>query len=115
MPQPIDLQTEMGRLTQVDRIQQVMDRASLAAEQRFAAQTQENQILSETQIQETHTTSEQVEAEARRRNPYIGRRKRRDHADDSSESSDAHNDNTNAGELPVIASDEEGSTLDVSV
>jgi hypothetical protein len=76
MPQPIDLQTELGRLITAERVQQVADRASLAAQQRVAADVQQQRIATETQVQQLHPKSENVETETRRRNPYMGRRKR---------------------------------------
>ncbi|MBI5091413.1 MAG: hypothetical protein HZB26_03105 [Candidatus Hydrogenedentes bacterium] len=113
MPQPVDLQTEMGRVTQAERVQQVQDRASLAAQQRLAASAQETRLQTETQVQESHTTSDQVEKEARRRNPYIGRRRKRNA--ETGAGSDTSEKPPNAGEKPVIADDSEGITLDVTV
>ncbi len=77
MPQPIDLQTELGRLTAAERLQQIADRASLVGQQRVAADTQERSIQTETQVQQTHAQSEQVETEERRRNPFLGRKRPR--------------------------------------
>ena len=77
MPQPIDLQTELGRLMAVERVQQVADRVSLVAQQRVAADEQQQRVGLETQVQQTHEKSEEIEPEMRRKNPYMGRRKRR--------------------------------------
>ena len=76
MPQPIDLQTELARITSVERIQQIADRASLAAQQRLTVSAQDERIAVETQVQQTQSKSEEVEQETRRRNPYRGRRGR---------------------------------------
>ena len=76
MPQPIDLQTELARITSVERIQQIADRASLAAQQRVAMSAQEQRVAVETQVQQTQSKSEEVDQETRRRNPYRGRRGR---------------------------------------
>jgi hypothetical protein len=85
MPQPIDLQTELGRITAAERIQQISDRASLAGQQRTAAEIQEQRIQVETQVQQTHAQSGQVEEELKRRNPFAGRRRRRAHEQDAEE------------------------------
>ncbi len=77
MPQPIDLQTELGRLMAAERVQQVADRVSLVAQQRVAADEQQQRVGLETQVQQTHAKSEEIEPEMRRKNPYMGRRKRR--------------------------------------
>ncbi|MBI4559642.1 MAG: hypothetical protein HY706_18800 [Candidatus Hydrogenedentes bacterium] len=78
MPQPVDLQTEAARMTAAERIQQIADRASLAAQQRVAAELQQDRIQLETEVQQTaESQNEPVEAEGRRRNPFAGRRRRR--------------------------------------
>ena len=115
MPQPVDLQTELGRLTQLERVQQVMDRASLAAQQRLAASAQESRLQIETQVQQTQTTSDQVEAEARRRNPYARRRTRRAQEDTPEREPEQAPGAVSAGDKPVIGGDSEGTTLDISV
>jgi len=77
MPQPVDLQTELGRATAAERIQDVADRASLAAVQRQASDVEEDRVGVETQVQQTHESeSERVNADGRRRNPFVGRRRR---------------------------------------
>ncbi len=77
MPQPIDMQTELGRVTAADRIQQIADRTSLAAQQRAAEQAEQERVEHESQIQETpETRQDQVDAEGRGRNPAANRRKR---------------------------------------
>lgn len=87
MPQPVDIQTELARVSAAERIQQISDRVSLAAQQRVAAATQEDRLARETQVQETpHSQSEQVDAEARRRNPFVGRKRRRKKAEESAAS-----------------------------
>ena len=85
MPQPIDLQTELGRLITVDRVQQVADRVSLVAQQRVAADVQQQRVETETQVQQTHAKSEEVETEMRRKNPYMGRRRRKSAAEPEQE------------------------------
>jgi len=77
VPQPIDLQTELGRLMAAERVQQLADRVSLVAQQRVAADEQQQRVGLETQVQQTHAKSEEIEPEMRRKNPYMGRRKHR--------------------------------------
>jgi len=115
VPQPIDLQTELGRVTQVERVQQVLDRASLAAQQRLAASAQESRLQVETQVQQTQTTSEQVEKEARRRNPYVRRKRSASGQTVEDVEPAAPGSAANAGDNPVIGGDDEGNTLDISV
>ena len=90
MPQPVDLQTELGRATAVERIQEVAGRASLAAVQRQAADFEQDRVDLETQVQQTHEAeSEPVRADGRRRNPFAGRRHRRGTGEDEEAASDA--------------------------
>ncbi len=74
MPQPIDVQTELARVTTMERVQQISDRLSLAAHQRTSDQAEKQQVNAETQTQQTEHKSEQVERDLRRHTPY-GRRK----------------------------------------
>jgi hypothetical protein len=76
MPQPIDVQTELARITALERVQQLSDRASLAAHQRASAQAEKQQVEAQTQTQQAEQKSEQIEQELRRRHPY-GRRRRK--------------------------------------
>lgn len=85
MPQPVDMQTEIGRAAAVERIQQIADRASLAAVQRGADDTQLDRVAEETQVRETQQKGERVDEEGRRKNPYRRRRKHRDILDDEDE------------------------------
>lgn len=67
MPQPVDLHTEVARVFATERIQQVADRASLAAQQRVADTAQKDQVNHETLVAETQETQpQQVEADQRR-------------------------------------------------
>ena len=78
MPQPVDLQTEMGRVAAAERIQQIADRLSLAAQQRTAESIDEERLREETQVQQSHESEQrEIERDGRRRNPYAGRRRRR--------------------------------------
>ena len=76
MPQPIDTQTGLAQITQAQRVQQIVDRVSLAAQQRTAIETQEQQVATETEVQQTHAKADDVDSDLRRHNPYMGRRRR---------------------------------------
>jgi hypothetical protein len=77
MPQPIDPFTELGRMQAVERIQQIADRASLAAQQRAQTALQEKLLNIEQQVHEPEQKGTEVDQELRRRNPFMGRRRRR--------------------------------------
>lgn len=87
MPQPVDPNTEIMRITAAERIQQIADRASLAAQARHAAEAAEQRVDVESQVRQTAQKSEQVDEELRRRNPFMGRRRRKSPA----ESTEARN------------------------
>lgn len=68
MPQPIDMQTEAGRITAAERIQQVVDRVSLAAQQRAAAEAEERRVTDETRVKEAPEAHDsRINADERRR------------------------------------------------
>ena len=90
MPQPIDFPSEVAKISVAERIQQITDRASLAAQQRLAAQELENQNRAETRIHEpTQTENREIDADGRRRPPFSGRRLRRKADSDGDGPSDA--------------------------
>lgn len=76
MPMPIDPNTEMMRVNLAERIQQISDRASLLGQVRQSLSEEQHRLVDETQVKELQQKSEQVEAELKRRNPFLGRRKR---------------------------------------
>jgi hypothetical protein len=76
MPQPIDFQTELVRTTTAERAQQVADRLSLVATQRSAQELDAERVAVETEVQETHDKPEEINRDLKRRNPYVGRRRR---------------------------------------
>jgi len=82
MPQPIDLPTELARASTVERVQQAVERAALAGQQRADEEIETERAAHESEVRETHNKSEEVEQELRRRNPYRGRRRRRDASED---------------------------------
>lgn len=78
MPQPVDLQTEMARVAAAERIQQLTDRLSLAAQQRVADSAEQDRMRDETQVRQSHEPEHrEIERDGRRRNPFSGRRSRR--------------------------------------
>jgi ABC-type Zn2+ transport system substrate-binding protein/surface adhesin len=114
MPQPVDLQTEMGRLTAADRIQQIADRVSLAAQQRTAQVLEKERLSEETQVQQTREAeSEEVDAEGQGRNPAAGRRHHR-HPEQNEGDEEAHVF-YNAEENQEIAEQPEGHNFDVTI
>ncbi len=80
MPMPIDPNTEMMRINLVERIQQISDRASLLGQVRQSLNEEQHRLVDETQVKEMQQKSEQVEAELKRRNPFLGRRKKQKEA-----------------------------------
>jgi hypothetical protein len=106
MPQPIDVQTELARVTTMERVQQISDRLSLAAHQRTSDQAEKQQVAAETQAQQTEQKSEQVERDLRRHTPY-GRR--RQHGGDRQDPEDP----TKPALMPPAAHEEH--QLDISI
>ena len=114
MPQPIDLQTELARTNTVERIQQIADRVSLVAQQRTAVEADEERLRQEQQIQQTpETENPEVDADGHRKNPTVGRRRRRKR--DQSDADKSAKTVYNATEETEAAGDTEGSKLDVSI
>lgn len=114
MPQPIDPQTELGRATAAERIQQIADRTSLAAQARTASESAQTQRDIETQIQQPGAKSDEVNRELRRRNPYVGRRKKRGNGDhDADEERSRHF--YNASEKEILADDPQDHDFDVEI
>ncbi len=78
MPQPIDFQTELSRISAVERAQQLADRLAMNAQQRLAQEIQEQETLAETQVHQPEAKSGEVEPELKRKNPYVGRKRKRE-------------------------------------
>lgn len=115
MPQPIDPQTEIGRATAAERIQQIADRSSLAAQARVASESANGQRAAETQVQHTAPKSDEVDRDLRRRNPFVGKRRKRE----QEESEQGKNRRTmqfyNASEKEVLADDPQAHDFDVEI
>lgn len=88
MPQPIDPNTELGRISAADRVQQIADRASLAAQARHAAEATQHQVDSETQVAQANQKNEEIHEELRRKNPFMGRKRRKTGQDEEEQHPD---------------------------
>src|SRR5690606_4742968 len=111
MPQPIDPNTELGRITAVERIQQIADRASLTAQHRTALEAQAQLLNQETQVLRSDQKGEDVDTALQQRTPHGDRRKRGDrNAGPDSESAAQQ-----AAEREIIADDTQATRLDISI
>lgn len=111
MPQPIDPQTELGRATAAERIQQIADRVSLAAQARASAEMANARASAETQVHQAAQKNDEVDRELRRRNPFAGRRKKRDGEPEDSRTRHFYN----AAEKEVVADDLDSHRLDIEI
>ena len=110
MPQPVDMQTELGRSMMAERIQDAATRGALAAHQRDQVEEKKAQALRETQVEETpETQSEHVDEDGRRKNPFVKSRSRPKDPKGSSEQSARSTRNKRA------ASTDGDHQLDVSI
>ncbi len=114
MPQPIDPQTEIGRATVVGRIQQIADRTSLAAQARVAEDSAAIQRNAETLVRQAALKENEVNRELRRRNPFVGRRKKREQGSNKGEDQKARHF-YNASEKDVLADDPQDHDFDVEI
>lgn len=114
MPQPIDPHTELARATAAERIQQIADRVSLAAQARVAAEVANARVNAEQQVREAEQKRAEVERELRRRNPFQGRRRRREPGDGET-GDERQRIFYTAAEKPVIADDDSAHHFDVEI
>jgi hypothetical protein len=112
MPQPIDPNSELGRLAAVERVQQIADRASLAAQARLTSEAAREQVVVETQVRQMNPKNEQVDEELRRRNPFMGRRQ---HPHEASDEEKMSHRVYNAAEKIEVIEDPDGHELDVII
>lgn len=114
MPQPIDPQTEIGRATAAERIQQIADRVSLAAQARASAEMASARDNAEHQVRQAMQKNNEVDRDLRRRTPFAGRRKKRD--GDAHEQEDSRTRQFyNAAEKEVVADDLDAHRLDIEI
>ncbi len=65
MPQPVDLQTEIARVSATEKIQEIADRASLAAQKHHSLDEEQKRVESETQVQASkETENKEINADA---------------------------------------------------
>jgi len=76
MPQPVDPNTEFARMTAAERIQEISGRTNIAAQLRLAAEAAAAQNRTDTEVSEAEAKSDEVDQDAKRRNPYRGKRKK---------------------------------------
>ncbi len=116
MPQPVDMQTEAGRITAAERIQQIADRASLAAQQRLANDEERARVTNETVTHQLEPKGEEVDTETKRRNPFAGRRHKKDTASEEEQARDdeAHKFYS-ADEQEHMADDPDNHQFDVTI
>jgi len=112
MPQPIDFQTELTRVTAVERLQQYADRQGLNAQQRLAQEIEEQRARAESQVEQTNPKSGEVEPELKRKNPYMGRRRKKSAKDSEHKPDDANQDKPKP---PLDENPPGGHSLDVTV
>lgn len=110
MPQPIDPHTELGRIAAAERIQQVAERASLAAQQRATEQALENVVARESQVAQPNQKDAGVDPDPERRNPGRERRGGRRPGDE-----DAADPTHAAAGMPVVEDGEHAHRLDISI
>lgn len=104
MPQPIDINTEFARSTAAQRVQEVVDRASLAAQQRQVQHAQQEQIDAESVVQQSHDSGEDPAVNDRREGREQKRRQQHGKAEGQSEADHADH---GAGGLAIIPEDEQ--------
>ena len=114
MPQPIDPQTEIGRATAAERIQQIADRVNIAAQARASAEIASARNSAETQVHQAMQKNAEVDRELQRRTPYVGRRKKRDGTPREAEDNRTRQF-YNAAEKEVVADDLDAHRLDIEI
>lgn len=112
MPQPIDMQSEISRVSMAERIQDAATRSSLAAQQRAAIDAEQTDQIRDTQVNQTEQAENpEVDAEGRRKNPYAGRRKKRKASPGDEKTHTVYN----AHETKEVLEDPDAHGLDISI
>ena len=112
MPQPIDLQSELSRVTAAERIQQLAARNAQAMQQRSVAQQQQQEVEADSQVRETTEAEHgQVDPDGDA-NKQKGRKEKK--KPPSPEDIKAHTIYT-ADEKPEVIESPEEHNLDISV
>lgn len=76
MPQPIDPSSELGRLSAAERVQMTMERAAQMAQLRMADDADKDTVRLQEQAQQARQKEAQVDEQLKRRNPFMGRRRK---------------------------------------
>ena len=112
MPQPIDMQSEVTRISMAERMQDAATRGQVAAQQRTAQESQEQVQLRDSQVNETEETrNPEVDADGRKRERELNRRKNKRAMLGSEEAHTVYN----AHESKEILDDPEDHRLDVTI
>ncbi len=120
MPQPIDAQSELARTTMAQRVQDLAGRAALVQAQRNQVEADQARDAAIRTVDETaKAQSEHVDEDGRRKNPFVGRRRRRKGLGGVNAASTEGNENAKvfytSGERTRLAEDSEGHQLDITV
>ncbi|MBI2424905.1 MAG: hypothetical protein HYV27_18910 [Candidatus Hydrogenedentes bacterium] len=117
MPQPIDPFTELARMSAAERIQQIADRASLAAQARLSSEVTQSAVTKETQVQQSRAKSEEVDEALKRKAPFVGRRRKREQDGEGEEGDAGKAAHTfyNEHEKTDVVEDRVGIDFDVSI
>ena len=114
MAQPIDIQTELGRATLVERVADIQGRLAAAAQQRAHSDAIETRAAAETLVGQTHQAeSAEIEPDGRRQAPFLGRRKKR--SAKARAASETASTFYTAEEIRDVAVDPEAHKLDISI
>ncbi|MBI1317639.1 MAG: hypothetical protein GC168_01655 [Candidatus Hydrogenedens sp.] len=114
MPQPIDPQSELGRVAAAERVQQMMERAAQLAQLRQRDDAADDTVRQQEQTHQPEQKQEKVDQELQRRNPYVGLRKKKKKDDEREETPRGHS-GYNARQKPEDADDPENHDLDITL
>ncbi len=114
MAQPIDIQTELGRATLVERVADIQGRLAIAAQQRAHSDAVEMRTVAETLVRQArHAENSEIEPDGRRRNPFVGRRKKK--TAKAAAGTETASTFYTAEETREVAADPEVHKLDISI
>jgi len=111
VPQPIDPTTEINRTAAVERIQQMIIRADVAAQLRLAANAAREQVEAESVVDRPDPKDNEVDRDLRRRNPFSGRRRHKQEPETPTEARTFYTPD----EHVVVLEEEQQHGLDISV
>lgn len=109
MPQPIDINAELARTTVAQRVQEIADRASLAAQQRNAQHLQQEQVISESVVRQPPASEREAALSDKSERDEMKRKRARSKA----VSNEALRADHGAGDLEIVP-DTERHRLDVN-